>query len=101
MLEQNPETTEPPTTGLSHWLRRRQEWTRNHIPVHENTERTYHTTCPHLADVEPAHYDAIYASLTSGRRFAQRVPLEFVVDLLWYGWKKVYYLPFLHYEIFV
>ncbi|KAI9011245.1 hypothetical protein BC832DRAFT_590488 [Gaertneriomyces semiglobifer] len=77
--------------GVSTWERRRAEWTRGHQPYAataslSSTDRFKNN--PSLAEVNVSHYDAIYRSLMEGRRFANPVPLPFVVAVLINGWKR-------------
>ncbi|KAI8826202.1 uncharacterized protein EV422DRAFT_503503 [Fimicolochytrium jonesii] len=88
---QSPSQPPPPTPGLPFWEQRRAAWTANHTPYTENpapvTDQWIRDN-PALADVDATAYDAIYAALVEGRRFARRTPLPFVTSVLVHGWKK-------------
>ena len=80
MLERNLSLQEAAEIGLGHWERQRACWTIGHHP-YKSTVHDYNSH-PALKDVNESHFDAIYNSLVSGRRFTQPVPLSFVVKIL-------------------
>ena len=75
--------------GLSHWLKTRRNFTLDHKPYNPkaNAEFEYKKHAI-LADVEPGHFDTIYHSLITGRKFQHPMPLSFVMLVIIHGWRK-------------
>lgn len=75
--------------GLNHWLKTRSNFTLNHKPYNSkfNSEFEYKNH-PSLKDVEPGHFDTVYHSLVTGRKFQQPMPLSFVMMVILHGWRK-------------
>ena len=83
--------------GASYWECRRKQWIGNQQLIKDDDppclhlERNY-LKLDHLSDIQPTNFDEIYKQIVfHGRRFTKPVPLEFVVDVLYHGWKKVRY----------
>ncbi|TPX39912.1 hypothetical protein SeLEV6574_g06924 [Synchytrium endobioticum] len=75
-------------SGLQHWQRQRDTWTRAHKKYDVHAFESFRSH-PALAEVDPSHYDAVCASLVQNlRRFARPVPLDFVTTVLVHDWRK-------------
>ncbi|KAF9409988.1 hypothetical protein BGZ94_001791, partial [Podila epigama] len=73
-------------TGLDHWNRTREAWTKGRWQVVESEN----SKNPALAALSnPSHRDAIYDSLVYDRkRLAKPIPLPLVIKVLVSGWKR-------------
>jgi hypothetical protein len=80
------------TIGLSNWNATRARWTSGHAPYNPNADASADfRQVPGLAEVEECHYDAIYNSLVSGRRFVKPVPLNFITTILVSGMNLAFF----------
>ncbi|KAG0284334.1 hypothetical protein BGZ97_008227 [Linnemannia gamsii] len=73
------------TTGLDHWNRTREEWTKGrwHVVPSANSQN------PALNAIHPGNHDAIYDSLVYDRkRLSKPIPLPLVIKVLVSGWKR-------------
>ncbi|KAK3838380.1 MAG: hypothetical protein JOS17DRAFT_284381 [Linnemannia elongata] len=73
------------TTGLEHWNRTREEWTKGrwHVVQSANSQN------PALNAIHPGNHDAIYDSLVYDRkRLSKPIPLPLVIKVLVSGWKR-------------
>ena len=78
--------------GAGHWEEKRSQWTLKHTaynpksnPFEDFKKCPSLCTFTHSADVDESHFDAIYQSLISGRKFSSGVPLSFVTVILIHG----------------
>ncbi|KAG9072667.1 hypothetical protein KI688_000439 [Linnemannia hyalina] len=78
----------PPTgaaTGLEHWNRTREEWTKGRWQVVQSAN----SQNPALNAIHPGNHDAIYDSLVYDRkRLSKPIPLPLVIKVLVSGWKR-------------
>ncbi|KAF9922098.1 hypothetical protein FBU30_007811 [Linnemannia zychae] len=73
------------TTGLEHWNRTRDQWTKGrwHVVPSANSQN------PALSAIHPGNHDAIYDSLVYDRkRLSKPIPLPLVIKVLVSGWKR-------------
>ncbi|OAQ36524.1 hypothetical protein K457DRAFT_131746 [Linnemannia elongata AG-77] len=83
--EQGQESPSEATTGLEHWNRTREEWTKGrwHVVQSANSQN------PALNAIHPGNHDAIYDSLVYDRkRLSKPIPLPLVIKVLVSGWKR-------------
>ncbi|KAF9930366.1 hypothetical protein BGZ67_005855 [Mortierella alpina] len=70
-------TSEYTNTGLDHWNRTREQWTRGQWHV----VRSANSANPALSAIHPKNHDAIYDSLVYDRkRLSKPIPLPLVVS---------------------
>ncbi|KAG0369313.1 hypothetical protein BC939DRAFT_532434 [Gamsiella multidivaricata] len=72
-------------TGLDHWNRTRDQWTKGrwHVVPSANSNN------PALSAINPKNHDAIYDSLVYDRkRLSKPIPLPLVIKVLVSGWKR-------------
>jgi hypothetical protein len=75
--------------GLDHWNAVRAQFTQNHKSYNPHFDAAVsYKDNPLLSDVEPGHFDTIYQSMVTGRRFQNNVPLSFVMLVIRHGWRK-------------
>ena len=86
ILEDSDDNNE---VGLSHWLKTRRNFTLHHKPYNSKANAALlYKNHPSLADVEIGHFDTVYHSLVTGRKFQQPMPLSFVMLVILHGWRK-------------
>lgn len=68
--------------GISHYEVTRRNWTLNHVEFDPKRPPQ-----DHLAHIKPESYEQIYINLAT-RTLANPLPLEFIVKVLYYCWKK-------------
>ena len=75
--------------GFEHWQKVRGDWTQNHTRYDSkfNAELEYKKN-DDLMDVEKGHFDTIYHSLVTGRKFQKPMPLSFVMLVIIHGWRR-------------
>jgi hypothetical protein len=78
--------------GYSHWLKIRNEFTKNHKKYNPNQIPSLEEY-PELNQVTSEHMETVYKGLISGRRFLSKAPLSFIIKVLIYGWKKENLVP--------
>ena len=75
--------------GLSDWERKRREFTQGHKPYNSKSNAAIeYKSNPLLCDVEQGHFDTIYESIVSGKKFLKPMPLSFVMLVIVHGWRK-------------
>nr|KAJ3420016.1 NudC domain-containing protein 1 [Polyrhizophydium stewartii] len=93
-LRLNREQEDGGAIGAGHWEQQRQAWRASHRPYDPQAAASQaFRSHPALVDVNETHYEAVYQSLITGRRFTQGVPLSFVTTILIHGWRKEGMVP--------
>lgn len=75
--------------GIEHWERTRREFTKNHVDYNDKFDPSEsYKSHKLLKDVDSTHFETIYHSLVSGRRFQEPVPLSFCMLVILNGWRS-------------
>lgn len=70
--------------GYNHWISKRKEFTKNNVPYSAQPN----TILDDSLRVKECDMPTIHKSLIEGRKFIKKAPLQFVINVLIWGWKR-------------